>query len=88
MDLKQRTYQQVVTVAPHIGTPLAIAGTLAGGPVIGAAVLLAGRLFKPGLDRVARYQYTLSGNWDNPVVEPLNPDSGAPPATPPDVGNQ
>jgi uncharacterized protein (TIGR02099 family) len=81
VNLKDRTYQQTVTVTPHISSPLAIAGTIiAGSNPVGAAVFLAGQLLKPGIERLARYQYAITGSWDNPVIERkvVPADTGAP----------
>jgi uncharacterized protein YhdP len=70
IGFRERDYRQTVTVTPQIGSPLAIAGAIAGGPAVGAAVLFAERIFKPGIDQITRYQYLITGSWDNPVVQP------------------
>ncbi|MEE4379755.1 MAG: YhdP family protein [Candidatus Competibacteraceae bacterium] len=72
VDLIKRRYDQVIAVTPHVGTPLTIAGTIAGGPVVGAAAFLAEQLLKPGIDQVARYYYTLTGSWEAPIIEPID----------------
>ncbi len=73
VNLKQRDYQQTVTVTPHISSPLVIAGSIgsiiAGATPMGAAVFLAGQILKPGIDRIARSQYSVTGSWENPVIE-------------------
>ena len=70
-DLKARVYDQRITVAPKFGGALPVAGALAGGPAVGAAVFVAERLLQKGIERATRYQYRLKGSWDRPVVEPL-----------------
>jgi uncharacterized protein YhdP len=70
IGFQERDYRQTVTVTPQVGSPLAIAGAIAGGPAVGAAVLLAERIFKPGIDQITRYQYFITGSWDDPVVQP------------------
>ncbi|HKJ08012.1 MAG TPA: YhdP family protein [Gammaproteobacteria bacterium] len=81
--LVARDYDQLVTVIPHIRSSLPIAGVIAGGPAVGAALLLMDKLF-PGplteLTSLANYQYTLTGSWDNPVVKRLNNTAGSTPA--------
>jgi uncharacterized protein YhdP len=57
---------------PELGSSLALAGALAGGPVIGAAVLLAHQVLEPGLDRLVQLRYTISGPWQSPRVERLD----------------
>lgn len=73
--LAARDYDQLVTVIPRVRSPgLAIAGTLAGGPVVGAAVYLADQIILSQIDELSRltqYQYTLRGSWEDPVVRRL-----------------
>jgi uncharacterized protein (TIGR02099 family) len=75
IDIKGRTglaaqdYDQVVTVTPNVGGTLPLAGALAAGSVgVGAAILLAQRLFQLGIDRITQARYTLRGPWDDPRV--------------------
>ncbi|MCP5423987.1 MAG: TIGR02099 family protein [Gammaproteobacteria bacterium] len=75
IDLLKRRYDQLVTVIPQVGSPLTIAGTIAGGPVVGAAVFVAENLLKPGIDEVARRQYRLSGSWDDPSFQAVGRES-------------
>jgi uncharacterized protein (TIGR02099 family) len=71
-------YDQLVTVTPSVSTTLPIAGALAGGPVGAVAAFVAGTLFKEQINRAARFQYTVSGSWQQPVVERVQ----GPPAEP------
>jgi uncharacterized protein YhdP len=74
--LARRDYDQKITVTPHVGVTLPLAGALAAGSVgVGAAILLAQRLLQPGIDRITQIHYTLRGPWDNPVIEPLHSTS-------------
>lgn len=70
-DLKNRDYDQQITVTPQLGGALPIAGAIVGGPVAGAAVFVAERLLQKGIEQATRYQYRLTGSWDDPVLEPL-----------------
>lgn len=69
IGFQERDYHQTVTVVPQVSSPLAIAGTLAGGPAVGAAVFFAERLLKPEINQIARYQYSITGPWDDPVIQ-------------------
>ncbi len=73
IGLKDKDYNQTMTVTPQVSSslPLPLAGAIAGGPVVGAVVFIAGRLLKPEIDKVTRYQYSVTGSWDNPVIQPL-----------------
>ncbi|MDG4551134.1 MAG: YhdP family protein [Candidatus Contendobacter sp.] len=70
-DLKARDYDQRITVIPRIGGALPVAGALAGGPAVGAAVLLAERLLQKGIEQATQYHYALTGSWDRPVMKLL-----------------
>ncbi len=80
VGLKDRDYDQRITVTPRLGGTLPIAGALAGGPVAGAAIFVAERLLQKGIEQATRYHYRLHGSWDDPILEPLTEET--PPATP------
>jgi uncharacterized protein (TIGR02099 family) len=69
IGLKNKDYDQTAVVTGNIGNSLPIAGALAGGPVIGAAVLVFTQVFKQPLRGLARGYYRITGGWDNPTVE-------------------
>jgi uncharacterized protein YhdP len=69
--LATRDYDQTAVVAGNIGGPLAAAGALAGGPAVGAALLLFSALFQEPLSEIARGYYRITGSWDEPKVERL-----------------
>lgn len=77
--LRDRDYDQQITVTPRlVGGALPVAGVLAGGPAVGAVVLVAERLLQKGIEQATRYRYTLTGSWDDPVLEPLREPPPAP----------
>ena len=67
-----RDYDQTAKVTGHIGGPLAAAGALAGGPAVGAALLLFSTVFKEPLSGFARGYYRITGSWDTPKVERID----------------
>jgi len=77
--LKAQDYDEVVTVTPYLNSSLPLAGAIAGGPAIGAAVIVAEKLLggKIGLNEMARKQYTVSGTWAEPVITPMTPKAPA-----------
>jgi uncharacterized protein YhdP len=80
IGLRARDYDQIITVTPRLGGTLPVAGALAGGPTVGAAVFVAERLLQRGIENVTRYRYTLTGSWDEPVLERLDESSSTTPA--------
>jgi uncharacterized protein YhdP len=86
--LKARDYDQTAVVTGHFGLPLAAAGAWAFGPAVGAAVLLASKVFKGPLSGMARGYYRITGPWEKPKVDRINsneaksaPPASSPPAT-------
>ncbi|MDY6945956.1 MAG: YhdP family protein [Pseudomonadota bacterium] len=67
--LGARDYDQTAVVTGNLGASLPVAGALAGGPVVGAAVLLFSQVFKEPLKGITRGYYRITGPWDEPVVE-------------------
>lgn len=91
-DLLAHRFDQVVTVTPRLGSSLAVASAVAAGPLVGAAVYLADKVSGGVVDRIGRYQYEISGPWEDPEIRRLGaspgvtPDatSSSPPAGAPD----
>ena len=67
--LQAHDYDQTVVVTGKLGASLPVAGALAGGPAVAAAVLLFSRIFKEPLKGVTRGYYRITGSWEEPVVE-------------------
>jgi uncharacterized protein YhdP len=67
-DLVAQELEQVVTVTPSLGTGVALAGAVAGGPVVGAAVLIADKVSGGAVDRLGSYQYDVTGPWTEPRI--------------------
>ncbi len=68
VGLKNRDYDQTAVVTGNVSSSLPLAA-FAGGPVVGAAVLLFTQVFKQPLRGLARGYYRITGSWDNPIVE-------------------
>ncbi len=74
IGLLDQDYDELVTVTPYVKTGLPLAGTLAGGPAVGAVLLVAETLLENRLgplNRIARKQYTVTGPWSDPVIEKI-----------------
>ena len=72
VGLARRDYDELVTVAPHVRSSLPLAGAIAGGPAVGAALFLADKLLPrqmEALTRFTHYRYQVTGSWDDPHFE-------------------
>ena len=67
--LATRDYDQTAVVTGNLGVSVPVAGALAGGPAIGAALLLFSQVFKEPLKGITRGYYRITGPWEDPVVE-------------------
>lgn len=72
--LSDQDYDQLVTVTPQIADNLPLASALLGpvGIGVGAVLYLAGNMFESindNIDKMLRFQYTITGNWHNPKIE-------------------
>ena len=73
--LAARDYDQLIKVTPQVSSSLPLAGALAGGPAVGAAVFLAERLVGKNFNRMAQVRYKVTGSWDKPVYTRLKPEA-------------
>lgn len=67
--LGAQDFDQTAVVTGNLGASIPVAGALAGGPAVGAALLLFSQVFKEPLKGIARGYYRITGTWDEPVVE-------------------
>jgi uncharacterized protein (TIGR02099 family) len=66
--LVSQDFDQAVTVTPHLAGTLPLAGMIAGGPAVGAALFLAQRVMGKQVDKITRYRYGVTGPWDDPLI--------------------
>lgn len=78
--IADRDYDQTASIYANFGSSLPIAGAIAGGPAVGAALLIFSEVFKDPLKQISRVDYRISGSWEDPVVARLGPANGAEPA--------
>jgi uncharacterized protein (TIGR02099 family) len=76
--LAKRDYDQIATVTPRLSDTFPVASAVFGpaGIGVGAAIYLGKKLFKSipdQIDRILSKQYTITGSWDKPVIEPVKP---------------
>lgn len=70
-DLRQRTYDQTMTVRPGVGSALPIIGAVAGGPVGAAAGAALQQLFAEPLKGISEVRYAVDGTWESPRIRPI-----------------
>jgi uncharacterized protein (TIGR02099 family) len=70
IGLGDEDFDSLVTITPKISSSIPIAGAIAGGPAVGAALFIAQQLMGDAFDKVTQLQYMATGSWDNPILTP------------------
>jgi uncharacterized protein YhdP len=76
IGLGTHDYDQTAVVTGDVGSALPVAGVALANPVVGGALWLFSQIFKEPLKGIARAYYHISGSWDNPKVERIDPVAG------------
>jgi len=76
IGLGTHDYDQTAVVTGDVGSALPVAGVALANPVVGGALLLFSQIFKEPLKGIARAYYHISGSWENPKVERIDPVAG------------
>jgi len=85
VGLADQDYDQLVTVTPRVKTPFSLAGTLVGGPAVGAAIMVAETLLEGKIEafnKIVRTQYTLTGPWSDPEINKIDSSDSDEPVEP------
>jgi uncharacterized protein (TIGR02099 family) len=73
--LVSQDFDQLVTVTPSISTTIPLAGALAGGPAVGAALLIIQKVIGKQVDKVSTTKYMITGSWDHPNIKEFDQDT-------------
>lgn len=68
VDLSRETQNLRVRVSPHLSEAASLAGALLGGPIVGAAAFVAQKLLRDPIEKLATFEYNVTGNWSDPQV--------------------
>ncbi|MEO1576610.1 MAG: AsmA-like C-terminal region-containing protein, partial [Pseudomonadota bacterium] len=78
--IADKDYEQTASVYANFGSSLPIAGAIAGGPAVGAALLIFSEVFKDPLKQIGRVDYRITGSWEDPVIARINAGPSTAPA--------
>jgi uncharacterized protein (TIGR02099 family) len=76
VDMNRETQDLKVRIMPTIGDNVSLL-SFAAGPVVGVGVLLANKLLRNPLDKLASFEYNVSGSWADPKVEKVGQPKSA-----------
>jgi len=60
-----------VNIQPRLEDTLAVAGAIVGGPVVALGALIASKVLKDPIGQAARFEYSVTGTWGEPVITKL-----------------
>ena len=70
--LVARDYDQLVIVVPQVSDTVSVAGALAWGPQVAAALILLQKIFKSDIDAATMIRYSVTGSWEKPQIRQLD----------------
>jgi len=69
IDLDHETQNLRVRVLPTVGNTVSLLGAFAAGPVVGMGAFIVNKLLREPLDKLASFEYNVTGTWADPNVE-------------------
>ncbi|ORU91982.1 MAG: hypothetical protein A6F70_01480 [Cycloclasticus sp. symbiont of Bathymodiolus heckerae] len=76
IGLAKEDVSQLITVTPNTTESLPVASALAGGPLVGAAVFIVQKIAGETVNKLAGYQYRVTGPWVNPKIKQISQPGG------------
>jgi len=68
VDLNNETQNLQVRVLPTLGASVSLIGAFTAGPAVGLGTLLLSKVLGDPLDKLASFEYNVSGTWSDPDV--------------------
>ena len=75
IGMVDKNYDMRMQVEPNTSAAAFTTGALAGGPILGAGLVLINKLF--GLEKSVYDEYAITGSWDDPKIEKIGEDNTA-----------
>ncbi len=67
-DVRTETQNLKVKVIPSLAETIAVAGGLAGGPIVGVGAYILQKILQNPFDKIFAYEYKVTGKWDDPIA--------------------
>lgn len=77
IDLVRETQNLNVRILPTLGNSVSLLGAFAAGPVAGIGTFIINKLLREPLDKLAAFEYNVTGSWDNPSVVKVKKQTAA-----------
>ena len=76
VSLADEELDQLITVTPKTTESLPLAGAIAGGPLLGAAVFIVQKIAGKTVNKLVGYQYRVTGPWKDPKIKKISQPGG------------
>lgn len=76
ISLANEEMNQLITVTPKTTESLPLAGAIAGGPLVGAAVYIVQKIAGKTVNQLVGYQYRVTGPWSDPKIKQISKPGG------------
>ncbi len=68
VDLSHETQNLRIRILPTVGNSVSLLGAIASGPVVGIGTFIISKLLRDPLDKLASFEYNVTGTWADPNV--------------------
>jgi len=72
VDLASESQNLRMRIVPALSEGVSLAGSVLGGPVVGAATLFVSKALKDPIGQIAAVEYNVTGSWQDPKVARVN----------------
>jgi uncharacterized protein (TIGR02099 family) len=76
VDLGQETQDLRIRILPTVGNSVSLIGTLAISPITGIGAFIINKILREPLDKLASFEYNVTGTWVDPSVVKVKKGSG------------
>ena len=76
VDLERETQNLRIRILPTVGNSVSLLGAIASGPVVGIGTFIVSKLLRDPLDKLASFEYNVTGTWADPNVAKAGQQTG------------
>ncbi len=76
VDLSRETQNLRIRILPTVGNSVSLLGAIASGPVVGIGTFIISKLLRDPLDKLASFEYNVTGTWADPNVAKAGQQNG------------
>jgi len=78
VDLNRETQNLRIRILPTLGNSVSLLGAFTAGPVVGIGAFILNKILREPLDKLASFEYNVTGTWADPNVVKVGQQTGGP----------